>query len=40
MKDIFLVDADDTILDFHASSAVALKKAFEGFSIPWENSFF
>ncbi len=39
MKDIFLVDADDTILDFHASSALSLKKAFDEFSVPWENRF-
>ena len=28
MKDIFLVDVDDTILDFRASSAAALRHAF------------
>lgn len=28
---IFLVDADNTILDFHASSEAALKSAFESF---------
>lgn len=39
MKDIFLVDADDTILDFHASSAVALKKAFNASGVEWEERF-
>ena len=29
MKDIFFVDVDDTILDFHASSDSALRYAFE-----------
>lgn len=35
MKNIFLVDADDTLLDFHASSALALQSAFESFGLPW-----
>ncbi len=34
-KDIFLVDADDTILDFHGASAIALKNAFEKSGISW-----
>lgn len=39
MKNIFLVDADDTILDFHGASAKALRYAFSEFSIPWQDSF-
>ena len=35
-KDIFLVDADDTLLDFHASSALSLKAAFEECGIPYQ----
>ncbi len=39
MKNIFLVDADDTILDFHGASAKALYAAFEGNGIAWEERF-
>ena len=39
MKDIFLVDADDTILDFHGGSELALKELFEEFSIPWKEEY-
>ena len=39
MKDIFLVDADDTILDFHASSALSLRMAFEALGVAWETRF-
>ena len=39
MKDIFLVDADDTILDFHGVSMTALKIAFEENGIAWEDRF-
>lgn len=39
MKTIFLVDADDTILDFHAASALSLRSAFAYFSLPWEERF-
>lgn len=39
MKSIFLVDADDTILDFHGVSAVALKIAFEESGIVWREEF-
>lgn len=39
MKNIFLVDADDTILDFHGASEIALKTAFEESGIAWEDSF-
>ena len=35
MKNIFLVDVDDTILDFHASSAAALRYAFSKNAIEW-----
>ncbi len=38
-KQIFLVDADDTILDFHAASDNAVRAAFENFSVPWEDRF-
>ncbi len=36
MKDIFLVDADDTILDFHGASKLALKAAFSSSGIKWK----
>ena len=36
MKNIFLVDVDDTILDFHGASALALRFAFEENGIAWE----
>ncbi len=39
MKDIFLVDADDTILDFHGASAVALRVAFEKSGIGWKEEY-
>ncbi len=39
MKDIFLVDADDTILDFHTASARALRAAFEGCGIVWKEEY-
>ena len=39
MKNIFLVDADDTILDFHGASAVALKTAFVENGIAWEERY-
>ena len=39
MKTIFLVDADDTILDFHGVSARALRNAFEESGIAWEERF-
>lgn len=38
-KDIFLVDADNTVLDFHASSFLAIRSAFETFSVTWEERF-
>lgn len=39
MKNIFLVDADDTILDFHGVSSRALRIAFDKSNIPWEERF-
>ncbi len=38
-KDIFLVDADNTLLDFHASSLLSLKEAFAQFGIAWEEEY-
>ena len=37
--EIFLVDADNTILDFHASSALSLKEAFSVFQKPWKEEY-
>ncbi len=39
MKTIFLVDADDTILNFHGASAIALRAGFEGLNIPWKEEY-
>ena len=39
MKDIFLVDADDTILDFHGVATKAVKIAFERCNIPWKEEY-
>ncbi len=39
MKSIFLVDADDTILNFHGASALALRAAFDGLNIPWKEEY-
>lgn len=39
MKSIFLVDADDTILDFHGVSESALRHAFEKNGIGWLDGF-
>ena len=39
MKNIFLVDADDTILDFHGASAIALKMAFLESGIAWKEKY-
>ena len=36
MKKIFLVDVDDTILDFHGVSALALREAFEENGVEWQ----
>lgn len=35
--DVFLVDADDTIFDFHAAAAEALKKSFLERSLPYSD---
>ena len=39
MKNIFLVDADDTILDFHGASAIALKTAFIESGMAWKEEY-
>ena len=39
MKSIFLVDADDTILDFHGASALAIKAAFKHFGVAWQEEY-
>lgn len=39
MKNIFLVDADDTILDFHKASSLALRNAFEMLGEPWKEEY-
>ena len=39
MKDIFLVDADDTILDFHRASDFAVRYAFSLTGRAWEESY-
>ena len=36
---LFLVDADDTLLDFHSSSRAALIATFEHFGYPWQASY-
>ena len=38
-KDIFLVDADNTLLDFHASSFLAIKETLANFSIEWQEEY-
>ena len=39
MKDIFLVDADDTLLDFHGVAAEALRSTFTAFAIEWKEEY-
>ncbi len=39
MKNIFLVDADDTLLDFHGSSAKAIQASFAKFNLPWKEEY-
>lgn len=39
MKNIFLVDADDTLLDFHGASALAIRTAFEELGVEWNERF-
>ena len=38
-KQIFLVDADDTVLDFHGASEKALKYAFEQSGLAWQDEY-
>ena len=38
-KTIFLVDADDTLLDFHGSSALALRHAFAACHLQWKDRY-
>lgn len=37
--DIFLVDVDDTILDFHYSAIQAIKGAFASYGVEWEERY-
>ena len=37
--DIFLVDVDDTILDFHGAAIAAVQSAFEQASLRWEDGY-
>jgi YjjG family noncanonical pyrimidine nucleotidase len=37
--DIFLVDVDDTILDFHTSAIRAIQAAFEGYGVEWKDAY-
>lgn len=39
MKTIFLVDADDTILDFHGVAREALRATFDTFEIVWKDEY-
>ena len=39
MKNIFLVDADDTVLNFHYSAEQAIKWAFEKSQIQWKDEY-
>lgn len=39
MKDIFLVDADDTLLDFHGSAQKGLVIAFEKCGLSWKEEY-
>lgn len=39
MKDIFLVDADDTVLDFHGVSTLAIRAAFNALSLTWKEEY-
>ena len=38
-KDIFLVDADDTVLDFHGASSLALQNAFVACGLGWKDTY-
>lgn len=37
--DIFLVDVDDTILDFHTSAILAIKAAFASYGVEWQDEY-
>ena len=37
--DIFLVDVDDTVLDFHYSAIQAIRAAFESYGVAWQEYF-
>ena len=37
--DIFLVDVDDTILDFHASAIAAIRAAFASYGVEWKEEY-
>ena len=39
MKDIFLVDADDTVIDFYRASSNALVYAFEESGLGWKEEY-
>ena len=36
---IFLVDVDDTILDFHGAAVAAVRSAFEDLSVEWKEGY-
>jgi 2-haloacid dehalogenase len=38
-KDIFLVDADNTLLDFNASSFLAIEEALKSYGFAWEEKY-
>ncbi len=37
--DIFLVDVDDTILDFHSAAIAAIKAAFASYGVKWKECY-
>ncbi len=37
--DIFLVDVDDTVLDFHSAAIAAVRSAFDDFSLDWKEEY-
>ena len=38
-KDIFLLDADDTVLDFHGASALGIRDTLIGFGKEWKDEY-
>ena len=38
-KDIFLVDADNTLLDFNASSFLAIEEALKSYGVEWKEDY-